>query len=291
MADRIKSDSEAAVTELKSMKIKAVMLTGDNELTAGAVAKKAGIDDYVGGILPADKKDEVEKLKEDGKHKVIMIGDGINDAPSLTAADIGMAIGSGSDIAIDSASVVLMKDRLSDAVTAIRLSKAVIRNIHENLFWAFIYNLICIPLAIGVFGLEMKPVYGALAMSLSSFCVCMNALRLNLFKADGVKTQADTKNSKENDNIDNNIDNNHSDPTELKEDELMKKEMSIEGMMCGHCEMTVKKALLAVEGVVSAEVSHENGKAIVELSKNVDDSVLKDAVEAKDYNVLSITEG
>ncbi len=262
VADRIKSDSSEAISRLKAMKIKTVMLTGDNEKTAGAVAKDAGIEEYIAGILPDDKKNEIEKQKCGDKHKVIMIGDGINDAPSLTAADIGMAIGSGSDIAIDSASVVLMKDRLSDAVTAIRLSKAVIRNIHENLFWAFIYNLICIPLAIGVFGLEMKPVYGALAMSLSSFCVCMNALRLNHFC-----------------------------PIELKEDELMKKEMSIEGMMCGHCEMTVKKALLAVDGVVSAEVSHENGKAIVELSKNVDDSVLKDAVEAKDYNVLSITEG
>ena len=285
VADRIKADSSSAISKLKSMKIKTVMLTGDNEMTAAAVAKEAGIDEYIAGILPADKKSEIEKLREDGKHKVIMIGDGINDAPSLTAADIGMAIGSGSDIAIDSASVVLMKDSLTDAVTAIRLSKAVIRNIHENLFWAFIYNLICIPLAMGAFGLEMKPMYGALAMSLSSFCVCMNALRLNLFKAE-IHDDSDTEKNEAGKMNDNRINESN----ELMEDNHMKKEMTIEGMMCGHCEMAVKKALLAVEGVASAEVSHEAGKAVVELSGDVDDSVLKDAVEAKDYKVLSITD-
>ncbi len=338
VADTIKADSPEAIKQLKDMGLYVVMITGDNEKSANAIGKIAGVDEVVAGVLPDGKEKEIRRLKEKGK--VIMVGDGINDAPALTAADIGIAIGAGTDVAIDAADVVLMKSRLSDVAAAIRLSHRTIRNIHENLFWAFIYNIIGIPLAAGAWihllGWQMNPMFGAAAMSLSSFCVVTNALRLNLVKVydtsrdarykrialrkglvvsagssdrsevnagagDGrvdVNSNAGISNRAEvNGNsgvIDTNViagntgKDNISSNKEKKEVIIMTKTMNIEGMMCGHCEARVKKALEAVEGVSEAVVSHENGTAVVTLTAEVADDVLKNAVEEQDYKVTGI---
>ncbi len=265
VSDLIREDSAKAVSELKGMGIKTVLITGDNERTAKNIAGQAGIDDYIAQVLPDGKEAEVRKLQKSGK--VAMVGDGINDAPALVRADTGIAIGAGTDVAIDAADVVIVKNRLTDVSAAIRLSRATIRNIHENLFWAFIYNIICIPLAMGVYGLEMKPVYGAAAMSLSSFFVCMNALRLNLLKIHSTK---------------------HDRIIKEKKKKMTVKTLKVEGMMCSHCEARVKKALEAVNGVESAVADHEKGTAVVTLSSKVEDSVLKKAVEDQDYKVLEV---
>ncbi len=275
VADVIKEDSPQAVRELQNMGIRVVMITGDNERTAKAIGAQAGVDQVIAGVLPDGKEREIRKLKTEGK--VAMVGDGINDAPALTRADIGVAIGAGTDVAIDAADVVLMKSRLSDVPAAIRLSRATLRNIHENLFWAFFYNTIGIPLAAGVFiplGLTLNPMFGAAAMSLSSFCVVSNALRLNLFKLRDARH--DHKHVK------------HSKKHEEKEKNEMEKTLKITGMMCGHCEARVKKALEAVEGVAEAKVSHESGAAVVTLNVPVEDAVLKKAVEDQDYKVTAI---
>ena len=275
VADVIKEDSPQAVRELQNMGIRVVMITGDNERTAKAIGAQAGVDQVIAGVLPDGKEQEIRKLKTEGK--VAMVGDGINDAPALTRADIGVAIGAGTDVAIDAADVVLMKSRLSDVPAAIRLSRATLRNIHENLFWAFFYNTIGIPLAAGVFiplGLMLNPMFGAAAMSLSSFCVVSNALRLNLFKLRDARH--DHKHVK------------HSKKHEEKEKNEMEKTLKITGMMCGHCEARVKKALEAVEGVAEAKVSHESGTAVVTLNVPVEDAVLKKAVEDQDYKVTAI---
>lgn len=273
VADVIKADSPQAVKELQNMGIHVVMLTGDNERTARAIGAQAGVDEVIAGVLPEGKEQVIRQLKEKGR--VAMVGDGINDAPALTRADMGIAIGAGTDVAIDAADVVLMKSRLSDVPAAIRLSRATLTNIHENLFWAFFYNVIGIPLAAGVwypvFGWKLNPMFGAAAMSLSSFCVVTNALRLNLF--DIRSTRKDKK-----------IKKDHKE----KENKTMTKTMKIEGMMCGHCEARVKKALEAVAGVSEAVVSHENGTAVVTLSEAVSDDVLKKAVEDQDYKVISV---
>ena len=275
VADVIKEDSPQAIRELQNMGIHVVMLTGDNERTAKAIGAQAGVDEVIAGVLPEGKESTIRALKKKGK--VAMVGDGINDAPALTRADIGIAIGAGTDVAIDAADVVLMKSRLSDVPAAIRLSRVTLRNIHENLFWAFFYNVIGIPLAAGVwyplFGWKLNPMFGAAAMSLSSFCVVTNALRLNLFRLE------DTGKDKKR--------NRHK--NQKKEEELiMQKTMKIEGMMCGHCEATVKKTLEAIQGVEEAVVSHEAGTAVVTLSEEVLPDVLKEAVEAKDYQVTEI---
>ena len=274
VADVIKEDSPRAVGELQGMGIRVVMLTGDNERTAKAIGRQAGVDEVIAGVLPEGKESVIRKLKKKGR--VAMVGDGINDAPALTRADIGIAIGAGTDIAIDAADVVLMKSRLSDVPAAIRLSRATLRNIHENLFWAFFYNVIGIPLAAGiwipVFGWKLNPMFGAAAMSLSSFCVVTNALRLNLFQMHDASKDKKRK-AKAN---------------SRKEKKNMTKTMKIEGMMCGHCEAAVKKALEAVAGVEAAEVSHEAGTAVVTLNAEVADEVLKKAVEDKDYKVTEI---
>lgn len=279
VADVIKEDSPQAVKELQNMGIHVVMLTGDNERTARAIGAQAGVDEVIAGVLPDGKESVIRSLKEKGK--VAMVGDGINDAPALTRADIGIAIGAGTDIAIDAADVVLMKSRLSDVPAAIRMSRATLRNIHENLFWAFFYNVIGIPLAAGlwypVFGWKLNPMFGAAAMSLSSVCVVTNALRLNLFKMYDATHDKKRKSSvtiKETMN--------------LKEETTMTKTMKIEGMMCGHCEARVKKCLEAMPEVASALVSHESGTAVVTLSSQVDDDVLKKAVEEQDYKVVSV---
>ena len=323
VADVIKEDSPQAVKELQNMGIRVVMLTGDNERTARAIGAQAGVDEVIAGVLPDGKESVIRSLKEQGK--VAMVGDGINDAPALTRADIGIAIGAGTDIAIDAADVVLMKSRLSDVPAAIRLSRATLRNIHENLFWAFFYNVVGIPLAAGlwypIFGWKLNPMFGAAAMSLSSFCVVTNALRLNLFKmhdaskdhpmrkraekaankggekaenAGAVRmgaedtrsigqtangTETVSKEMQKSENQKNNIN---------MEGITMTKTMNIEGMMCGHCEARVKKALEALAGVESAEVSHEKGTAVVSMSADVADDTLKEAVEAQDYKVDSI---
>ena len=288
VADTMKEDSRQAVSELRNMGIRVVMLTGDNERTARAIGAQAGVDDVIAGVLPDGKESVIRKLQQYGK--VAMVGDGINDAPALTRADMGIAIGAGTDVAIDAADVVLMKSRLSDVAAAVRLSRATLRNIHENLFWAFFYNVIGIPLAAGVWipilGWTLNPMFGAAAMSLSSFCVVTNALRLNLFNMHDVKKDKKLKNPaiiKE--LVDNNKTNHNQ---ENKEIGTMKKTMKIEGMMCGHCEATVKKALEGLDGVTSAEVSHEAGTAVVELSADVADDVLKKTVEDKDYKVTAI---
>ena len=277
VADVIKADSPAAIAALRNMGIRVVMLTGDNEKTARAIGRLAGVDEVIAGVLPEGKELEIRKLKTQGK--VAMVGDGINDAPALTRADIGVAIGAGTDVAIDAADVVLMKSRLLDVPAAIRLSRATLRNIHENLFWAFFYNTIGIPLAAGVFvplGLTLNPMFGAAAMSLSSFCVVSNALRLNLFKLRDARHdhKRHTKQLPA--------------ATTKEEPETMEKTMYITGMMCSHCEARVKKALEAVDGVAEAKVSHEAGTAVVTLSKDVADDTLKKAVEAQDYPVTSI---
>lgn len=277
VADVIKEESGQAVNELHDMGVRVVMLTGDNERTAKAIGRQAGVDEVIAGVLPDGKEAVIRKLKESGK--VAMVGDGINDAPALTRADIGIAIGAGTDIAIDAADIVLMKSRLTDVSAAIRLSRATLRNIHENLFWAFFYNIIGIPLAAGVwiqlFGWTLNPMFGAAAMSLSSFCVVTNALRLNLFKV--YDASHDRKRVKKHDNNKNS-----------KGEKNMEKTLNIEGMMCGHCEARVKKALEALAQVDEAVVSHESGTAVVKLNVDVDNAVLKEAVEAQDYKVTGI---
>ena len=283
VADVIKEDSPQAVKELQNMGIRVVMLTGDNERTAKAIGEQAGVDQVIAGVLPEGKESVIRDLKEKGK--VAMVGDGINDAPALTRADMGIAIGAGTDIAIDAADVVLMKSRLSDVPAAIRLSRATLKNIHENLFWAFIYNIIGIPLAAGAWymllGWKLNPMFGAAAMSLSSFCVVTNALRLNLFKMHDANKDKKIKNSVVLEEIQ--VQN-----TTKQEEVTMKKTMKIEGMMCGHCEATVKKALEALDGVEEAVVSHENGTAVVSMTNEVSDDVLTQAVEDKDYKVTGI---
>lgn len=275
VADVIKEDSPGAVKELQNMGIRVVMLTGDNERTARAIGKQAGVDEVIAGVLPDGKESVIRSLKEQGR--VAMVGDGINDAPALTRADIGIAIGAGTDIAIDAADVVLMKSRLQDVPAAIRLSRAALRNIHENLFWAFFYNVIGIPLAAGVwiplFNWQLNPMFGAAAMSLSSFCVVTNALRLNLFKMYDAGRDKKIKNKYQN---------------KKEEVKTMEKTMKIEGMMCGHCEARVKKCLEALPQVDSAEVSHEKGTAVLALNADIDNETLKKTVEDQDYKVLDI---
>ena len=276
VADTIKEDSPEAIRQLQNMGIRVVMLTGDNQRTADAIGRQAGVDEVIAGVLPDGKEAVIRQLQASGK--VAMVGDGINDAPALTRADTGIAIGAGTDVAIDAADVVLMNSKLSDVPAAIRLSRATLRNIHENLFWAFFYNTIGIPIAAGVFvplGLTLNPMLGAAAMSLSSFCVVTNALRLNLFDLhDARRDHKRASHLKE--------------VPEIKEETTMKKTISIEGMMCGHCEATVKKALEALPEVTEAVVSHTAGTAVVTLSAPVDDAALKAAVEAKDYTVTGI---
>ena len=283
VADVIKEDSPQAINELKAMGIHVVMLTGDNERTAKAIGEQAGVDNVIAGVLPDGKESVIQALGKKGK--VAMVGDGINDAPALTRADVGIAIGAGTDVAMDAADVVLMKSKLADVPAAIRLSRGVLRNIHENLFWAFFYNTIGIPLAAGllipVLGWKLNPMFGAAAMSLSSFCVVTNALRLNLLNIRSTKKDKKKKNAIDVSLI--NINNN-----EKKEVNEMTKTMNIKGMMCGHCEATVKKALEALPEVASAEVSHEKGTAVVTLEKEIADDVLKKTVEDKDYEVVEI---
>ena len=323
VADVIKEDSPQAVKELQNMGIRVVMLTGDNERTARAIGAQAGVDEVIAGVLPDGKESVIRSLKEQGK--VAMVGDGINDAPAFTRADIGIAIGAGTDIAIDAADVVLMKSRLSDVPAAIRLSRATLRNIHENLFWAFFYNVVGIPLAAGlwypIFGWKLNPMFGAAAMSLSSFCVVTNALRLNLFKMHDaskdhpMRKRAEKAANKGGEKAENagavrmgaedtrsigqTANGNETVAKEMQKSEnqknninmegiTMTKTMNIEGMMCGHCEARVKKALEALAGVESAEVSHEKGTAVVSMSADVSDDTLKEAVEAQDYKVDSI---
>ena len=288
VADTLKEDSPRAIRELQNMGIRVVMLTGDNQRTADAIGRQAGVDEVIAGVLPDGKEAVIRRLQESGK--VAMVGDGINDAPALTRADTGIAIGAGTDVAIDAADVVLMNSRLSDVPAAIRLSRATLRNIHENLFWAFIYNIIGIPLAAGVFipfGLTLNPMFGAAAMSLSSFCVVSNALRLNLFDVHSTKHDRAAKNAASLPAVSAQpaaVANKES----TKEDTAMKKTLKVEGMMCGHCEARVKKALEALPEVDEAVVSHEAGTAIVTLNAEVADDVLKNAVEAQDYKVTGI---
>lgn len=283
VADVIKEDSPQAIKELKAMGIHVVMLTGDNERTAKAIGEQAGVDNVIAGVLPDGKESVIQELGKKGK--VAMVGDGINDAPALTRADVGIAIGAGTDVAMDAADIVLMKSKLADVPAAIRLSRGVLRNIHENLFWAFFYNTIGIPLAAGllipVLGWKLNPMFGAAAMSLSSFCVVTNALRLNLLNIRSTKKDKKKKNAIDVSLI--NINNN-----EKKEVNEMTKTMNIKGMMCGHCEAAVKKALEALPEVASAEVSHEKGTAVVTLEKEIADDVLKKTVEDKDYEVVEI---
>ena len=292
VADTIKEDSPEAIRQLQNMGIRVVMLTGDNQRTADAIGRQAGVDEVIAGVLPDGKEAVIRQLQSSGK--VAMVGDGINDAPALTRADTGIAIGAGTDVAIDAADVVLMNSKLSDVPAAIRLSRATLRNIHENLFWAFIYNIIGIPLAAGVFipfGLTLNPMFGAAAMSLSSFCVVSNALRLNLF--DLHSTRHDHKTASPaaapvQSAAENNKKSDAEAPEVKTEDNTMKKTLKVEGMMCGHCEARVKKALEALPEVDEAVVSHEAGTAIVTLNAEVADDVLKNAVEAQDYKVTGI---
>jgi Cu2+-exporting ATPase len=274
VADVMKEDSKEAISQLRNMGIHVVMLTGDNEKTARAIAKGAGVDEVIAEVLPEGKESVIRRLQKSGK--VLMIGDGINDAPALTRADIGMAIGAGTDIAMDAADVVLMKSNLRDAAAAIRLSRATIRNIHQNLFWAFFYNIIGIPLAAGVwiplFGWELNPMFGAAAMSLSSFCVVSNALRLNFCKVHDASKDKMIKDKKE----------------KAKEKSIMTKTMKINGMMCGHCEARVKKVLEALPQVEEAVVSHEAGTAVLTLAEDITNVELKKVIEDQDYEVISI---
>ncbi len=312
VADTIKEESAEAIRQLRHMGVRVVMLTGDNERTAAAIGRQAGVDEVIAGVLPDGKEAVVRKLKEQGS--VVMAGDGINDAPALTRADTGIAIGAGTDVAIDAADIVLMKSRLTDVPAAVRLSRSVIRNIHENLFWAFFYNAVCIPMAAGLYGFAMKPMYGAAAMSLSSFCVCMNALRLNLVKvhdpsrdrkprglagkkaavpepAKGDAAAGRPEPAKSGKTADG-MDPAGSDTAENKQEkggtEEMTKTLHVEGMMCVHCEARVKKALEALEGVGSAAADHEAGTAVVTLTGEVPDEALKKAVEDQDYKVTGI---
>ncbi|MCI3215514.1 heavy metal translocating P-type ATPase [Faecalibacterium sp. BCRC 81149] len=293
VADTLKEDSPRAIRELQNMGIRVVMLTGDNQRTADAIGRQAGVDEVIAGVLPDGKEAVIRRLQESGK--VAMVGDGINDAPALTRADTGIAIGAGTDVAIDAADVVLMNSRLSDVPAAIRLSRATLRNIHENLFWAFIYNIIGIPLAAGVFipfGLTLNPMFGAAAMSLSSFCVVSNALRLNLFDLHSTKHDRKPKSAAlPAAPVQPAAAENTAEPVSapvVKEDNAMKKTLHIEGMMCGHCEARVKKALEALPAVDEAVVSHEAGTAIVTLNAEVSDADLKKAVEDQDYKVTGI---
>ena len=273
VADVIKDESPQAVKELQNMGIRVVMLTGDNERTAKAVGKLAGVDEVIAGVLPDGKEKVVADLKKQGK--VLMVGDGINDGPALTGADIGMAIGSGTDIAIDAADIVLMKSKLTDVPVAVRLSRKTLRNIHENLFWAFIYNVIGIPLAAGVWipllGWQLNPMFGAAAMSLSSFCVVTNALRLNFFDITNPRKDRKIKQKSK------------------KDDNAMTKTMKIDGMMCSHCEGRVKQCLEGLSQVSEADVSHEKGTAVVTLSADVSNDVLTKTVEDQGYKVISIS--
>ena len=280
VADTIKEDSPEAVRQLKNMGIRVVMLTGDNEQTANAIGKQSGVDEVIAGVLPDGKEAVIRKLKKQGR--VAMVGDGINDAPALTRADMGIAIGAGSDVAIDAADVVLMKSRLIDVPAAVRLSRATLTNIHENLFWAFFYNVIGIPLAAGLWypllGWKLNPIFGAAAMSLSSFCVVTNALRLNLCRVYDPKHDRKAKPDRK----------DKTDKPNESEEKSMTKTMNIEGMMCCHCEARVKKALEALDAVSEAAVSHESGTAVVTLSSDISDEKLKETVEAEDYKVTSI---
>ncbi|MBR4359689.1 MAG: heavy metal translocating P-type ATPase [Clostridia bacterium] len=280
VADPIKQDSAQAIRELRDMGIQTVMLTGDNERTARAISAQAGVDRVIAGVLPEGKADVIRKLKPLGK--VAMVGDGINDAPALTVADSGIAVGAGTDVAIDAADIVVMKSRLTDVTAAIRLSRATIRNIHQNLFWAFFYNAICIPLAMGLYGVEMKPMYGAAAMALSSFFVCMNALRLNLVDPH------DPRHDRKEKTIPAEALEEIVAAESIKEEKAMKKTLKVEGMMCMHCEARVKKALEAVPGVESAVADHAAGTAVVTLAAPVADEALRAAVEAQDYKVLGV---
>ena len=290
VADTIKEDSPQAIRELQEMGIQVVMLTGDNQRTADAIGRQAGVDAVIAGVLPDGKEAVIRQLQASGK--VAMVGDGINDAPALTRADTGIAIGAGTDVAIDAADVVLMNSRLSDVPAAIRLSRATLRNIHENLFWAFLYNTIGIPLAAGVFipfGLTLNPMFGAAAMSLSSFCVVSNALRLNLFDLHSTRHDHKTKNAVTLPAaLTQPAAEEHTTASDVKEDPTMKKTLNVEGMMCGHCEARVKKALEALPEVAEAVVSHEAGTAVVTLNADVADDVLKKAVEDQDYKVTGI---
>ena len=288
VADTIKADSAEAIRELRDMGIHVVMLTGDNAKTAEAIGREAGVCEVIAGVLPDGKESVIRELQQFGK--VAMIGDGINDAPALTRADIGIAIGAGTDVAIDAADVVLMKSSLRDAAGAVRISRATYRNILENLFWALIYNTLLIPLAAGawapLFGLTMDPMFGALAMSLSSFCVVSNALRLNLLKVHDASKDKKLKNA-----VQPGEDGALLEKTDSSSDgkgNEMTKIITIEGMMCPHCEATVKKALMALPEVEDAQVSHEAGTAVVTLSADAEDAALKKAVEDKDYKVLGI---
>ena len=282
VADTVKEDSAEAIRQLKGMGIRVVMLTGDNERTAKAIGTASGVDEVIAGVLPEGKADTIRGLKAAGK--VAMVGDGINDAPALTVADIGIAIGAGTDVAIDAADVVLMKSRLTDVPAAIRMSRATIRNIHQNLFWAFFYNAICIPLAMGLYGIAMKPMYGAAAMALSSFFVCMNALRLNLVRIHDASHDRKIKQLSAAD-LEKSADG--SEKTE-KENLPMTKTLKVEGMMCEHCEARVRKALEKLDGVEAAVADHNKGTAVVTLRSDVADDLLKKAVEDQDYTVLGI---
>ena len=271
VADTIKEDSPRAVQELRNMGVRVVMLTGDNQRTAEAIGRQAGVDEVIAGVLPEGKESTIRQLQKQGS--VAMVGDGINDAPALTRADVGIAIGAGTDVAIDAADVVLMKSRLADVPAAVRLSRATIRNIHENLFWAFFYNVIGIPLAAGVwiplFHWQLNPMFGAAAMSLSSFCVVSNALRLNFVRVHDSKRDRPLKNKRK------------------KEQTTMEKTLKIEGMMCTHCEARVKKCLEELPGVTQAEVSHEKGTAVVTMTEDVPVGTMKKAVEDQGYQVLN----
>ena len=292
VADTIKEDSPEAIRQLQNMGIRVVMLTGDNQRTADAIGRQAGVDEVIAGVLPDGKEAVIRQLQASGK--VAMVGDGINDAPALTRADTGIAIGAGTDVAIDAADVVLMNSKLSDVPAAIRLSRATLRNIHENLFWAFIYNIIGIPLAAGLFipfGLTLNPMFGAAAMSLSSFCVVSNALRLNLFDLHSTKhdhKKASPAAVSAQPAAENNTPSDTEAPDGKMEDDPMKKTLNVEGMMCCHCEARVKKALEAIPGVSEAVASHTDGTAVVTLTEDVADDVLKNAVEAQDYKVTGI---
>ena len=290
VADVIKEDSPQAISQLQNMGIEVVMLTGDNQRTAEAIGTQAGVDQVIAGVLPDGKERVIRELQQRGK--VAMVGDGINDAPALTRADMGIAIGAGADVALDAADVVLVKSSLSDVPAAIRLSRAVLRNIHENLFWAFIYNVIGIPIAAGVWyhwlGLKLNPMFGAAAMSLSSFCVVTNALRLNFVKVYSTKRDKKKNHKKNQNQQDVQIVVNTDVMAEKQEENDMEKVIEIKGMMCGHCEAHVKKALEALDGIASAEASHEKGTAVVQLSGSVDDAALKKAVEEEGYEVTGI---
>ena len=290
VSDLLREDSIDAISELRDMGIRTVMLTGDNEVTAKAIGGQVGLDQIFAGLSPNSKADLIRTLKDQGM--VSMVGDGINDAPSLATADTGIAIGAGTDVAIDAADIVLMNSRLADVVAAIRLSRSTISNIHQNLFWAFFYNIICIPMAMGVYGFEMKPIYSAVAMALSSIFVCLNSLKLNFVKLYDKGNRADLRNYSITSDISvpetRNTDSCVTDMVEKEEHEMNKKVLKIEGMMCHHCEARVKKSLEKIPGVVNAETDHTTGTAVVMLSDLVDDDKLRNAVEAQDYKVLSI---